>query len=83
MHMVPAGWVRHMDIRSLYTVCREGRIRPLLPREQLQILKFQVGERYNRDLLRGVHGTAPYFRYDSERRVLYRWHTRDNQPRHR
>jgi len=73
--MLWPGWIRHFHLDCLYTVCQQGRIHALVPREQLEILKHQVGERYNREFLRGVYGKAPYFHYkESERRVLYRWH---------
>ena len=68
------GWIRHFKIQCLRTVCEQGRVHPLLPREQLQILKFQVGERFDREFLRGVYGKKPYFKYKDKKRVLYRWH---------
>ena len=74
--MLWPGWIRHFNIQSLYTACPQGHITPVRVSEQLQILKFQTGERYNREFLRCVHGKEPYFKYNqSERRVLYRWFT--------
>lgn len=68
------GWIRFIRTDRLHTVCKRGRVKALILREQLNILKFQVGEPYDHKFLCGVYGKTPYFKYRNECRNLYRWY---------
>jgi hypothetical protein len=72
-YMLPSGWIRHIDIRRLYTVCRRNRVRSLLPREQHGLVGLALGSVLAKECK--VHNLLPEPRHSNSGQDL------ENQPK--
>lgn len=66
------AWLRHASLTRLVGVDPTWRVVQLLPLEQLQILKLQTGQPYDRRILRNAWAADPYVRRRSTRLDLFR-----------
>ena len=66
------AWLRHAALTRLVGVDATRRVVQLFPLEQLQILKLQTGQAYDRRILRNAWAADPYVLRRRTRLDLFR-----------